>query len=47
MFKEKYLVFFVLLAMGLNVMVLACLILMGVRLDARQHLKDLAFGKAA
>ena len=34
MLKEKYLVFFVLLAVGINVSVLACLILMGIRLDA-------------
>ena len=46
MLKEKYLVFFVLAAMALNVLVLACLTLMGIRLHARQHLKDLAFGKS-
>jgi hypothetical protein len=45
MLKEKYLVFFVLLAMGINVVVLACLSFMGIRMDARQHLKDLALGK--
>jgi len=44
--KEKYLVFFVLAAVMLNVMVLSCLTLMGIRLDARQHLKDLALGKS-
>jgi heme exporter protein D len=46
MLKEKYLVFFVLLAVGINVSVLACLILMGIRLDARQHLRELLTGKA-
>ena len=46
MLKEKYLVFFVLLAMGINVMVLSCLILMGIRLDAKQHLKEWLLGHA-
>src|ERR1035441_3803776 len=35
MLKEKYFVFIFLLGVGLNVLVLACLILMGQRADAR------------
>jgi hypothetical protein len=35
MLKEKYFVFIFLLGIGLNVMVLACLILGGQRADAR------------
>ena len=46
MLKEKYPVFFVLLAMGINVMVLSCLILMGIRLDTKQHLKEWMLGHA-
>ena len=35
MLKEKYFVFLFLLGVGLNVLVLTCLILMGQRADAR------------
>jgi hypothetical protein len=35
MLKDKYFVFLFLLGVGLNVLVLACLILMGQRADAR------------
>ena len=45
MLKEKYLIFFVLLGMAINVMVLGCLMLVGIRLDARQHLRELALRK--
>ena len=47
MLKEKYLVFFVLLAMGINVMVLACLVLIGIRLDAKRILKRWVMGHAS
>jgi hypothetical protein len=47
MLKEKYLVFFVLGAVLLNVMVLACLSLIGLRMDLKQHIKEWALGHAA
>ena len=47
MLKEKYLVFFVLGAVLLNVMVLACLSLIGLRMDVKQHFTEWALGHAS
>jgi hypothetical protein len=44
MLKEKYFVFLFLLGVGLNVLVLACLILMGQRADARAMWREFRHG---
>ena len=44
MLKEKYFVFIFLLGVGLNVLVLACLILMGQRADARRMWQEFRYG---
>src|ERR1035438_4230518 len=44
MLKEKYFVFIFLLGVGLNVLVLACLILMGQRADARSMWHEFRHG---
>jgi hypothetical protein len=44
MLKEKYFVFLFLLGVGLNVLVLACLILMGQRADAHAMWREFRCG---